>query len=180
MIGFLIAQIGGIAEQIANWLMRNIAMKEFVTYEAQWTIEKYKDGAIKPYETRNWHHNCLLNEGINELWTLVAGGSATAYSNANARLGVGNSNTAAQATDTALLGGSTCFKAMEAGYPTYGASQKITFKSSFGSSDGNFAWEEFTVDNGSSPNKNLNRYVSSKGTKSAGETWTLTLDITLS
>ncbi len=131
-----------------------------------------------PYEIIEGEGNLMLNEGIDEIWDLVTGVGGTVYSNANARIGVGNSNTAADATQTGLLGGSTAFKAMEGGYPT-STTQKVTFKSSFGDAEANFAWEEWTVDNGATPDKNLNRKVESLGTKSTG-TWTLEVSITLS
>lgn len=158
-------------------------INERLSYKTLWTIEKfksdkdYKEG--NSYATDVAEGNLLLNEGITELLKLLVGDTADAYSNANARLGVGNSSTAASASDTGLLGGSTAFKAMEATFPQVSA-QTVTFKSVFGSADANFDWEEFTVDNGSTPNDNLNRKVESKGTKSSGETWTLTLTITIS
>ncbi len=125
--------------------------------------------------------NLLLNEGINALWTLVAGGSETAFNNANARLGVGDSSTAEDASQTDLQAATNkTYKAMDASYPAYGTSQKITFRSTFGASDANYAWNEFTVDNGGTALKNLNRKVSAQGTKTSGQAWQLTLDITLS
>jgi hypothetical protein len=94
---------------------------------------------------------------------------------------VGNSTTAAQATDTDLLGGSTAWKGMEAGYPIVSAlaDRKVTFRSIFGSGDGNFAWQEWAVDNGAAAHKILNRKVEGLGTKSSGS-WQLTVEISLS
>ncbi len=125
--------------------------------------------------------NILTQTGINQIWLALTGGAMTAFSNANARLGVGNSTTAAQATDTDLLGGSTAWKGMEAGYPIVSAlaDKKVTFRSIFGSGDGNFAWQEWAVDNGASAHKILNRKVESLGTKSSGS-WQLTVEISLS
>lgn len=156
-------------------------------WNVKWQVEKYRGHLpteedrklFKPYEVLKGEGNLLLNEGIDELWDLVTGAGGTAYSNANARIGVGNSNTAAVATQTALLGGSSEFKGMEATYPL-STSQAVTFRASFGSSEGNFAWEEWTVDNGAGANKNLNRKVTSLGTKVSGTTWVFTVTITLS
>lgn len=135
---------------------------------------------FEPYEVIEREGNLLLNEGINEMWKLICGGTATAYNNTNARIGVGNGNTpAADATQTGLQGASTEFKAMEGGYPTSGTNQRAVFKSSFGATEGNFAWEEWTVDNGAVADLNLNRKVESLGTKTTG-TWTLEVSITLS
>lgn len=69
---------------------------------------------------------------------------------------------------------------MDTGYPTYGASQKITFRATFNGSEANYAWNEFSVDNGSTPAKNLNRKVSAQGTKTSGQVWQITLEISLS
>lgn len=128
-----------------------------------------------------FEHNCLLNEGINELWTLVCGTGATKFDNTNAYLGVGDSATGEGPTQTGLQAATNkLYKAMDATYPTYGTSQKATWRSTFGSAEANWAWNEFTVANGNSDaSKNLNRKVSSQGTKQSGQTWELTLEITL-
>lgn len=123
--------------------------------------------------------NLMLNEGIDQVWDLVAEiDNTNYYTNALARVGVGNSNTAPVATQTGLLGGSTAFAAMEGGFPTTATAQRIDFKGSFGNGVAEFAWEEFTVDNGNTSNKNLQRLIASKGTKTAGETWTAEIQIT--
>jgi len=134
---------------------------------------------VKPYEVIEGEGNLMLNEGINEIWTLVCGGTATPYNNTNARIGVGDGTTAAAATQTGLQGTNQLYKGMETGFPTFGTDQKVTFKSSFGDAEANFAWEEWTVDNGATAAINLNRKVEALGTKSTG-TWTLEVSITLS
>lgn len=125
--------------------------------------------------------NLLLNEGINELWALVCGTGATKFDNTNAYIGVGNGTTLpSDPTVTDLQGASKTYKGMDASYPTYGSSQKATHRSTFGSGDANYAWEEITVANGSSgAAKNLNRKVQSMGTKASGSTWIATQEITL-
>ncbi len=136
-------------------------------------------GAV-PSEITIVHGNMFLNEGINALWSLVCGGAETSYSNANARLGVGDSTAGAAATQTALqAGANVLFKGMDATFPTFGTAQKATFKSTFASAEGNFAWQEWGIDNGATANKNLNRKVESLGTKSSGTTWTLSVDLNL-
>ena len=126
--------------------------------------------------------NMLLNEGIGELLDLACGlGTPTAFSNANAYIGVGDSVTAEAATQTDLQAASNkTYKAMAATYPQRSA-QTVTWRSVFGSADANYAWQEFSVANASSgTGKNLNRKVSNQGTKASGQTWTLDLAITLS
>lgn len=134
---------------------------------------------IIPEETLTVEGNLLLNEGIQEMWDLVIGATATsAYSNANAQLGVGSNTTAAAAAQTDLQDGSAVWKAMNGSYPTR-SSQTMDFQSDFTSGEANFAWQEWGVRNGSTRNKNMNRKVESLGTKSTG-TWTLTGSITIS
>jgi hypothetical protein len=132
-------------------------------------------------EALRFRGNLLLNEGINELWTLIAGTGATKFDNTNAYIGVGDSATAADATQTGLQAATNkLYKAMDTSYPTYGASQKVTHRSSFGSGDANFVWNEITVANGNSDaSKNMNRKVQSMGTKVTG-TWVATHETTLS
>jgi len=160
-------------------------MRDTANHKSVWTIHKYYNDddykANRPYEVSTFEGNILLNEGIDELEKLACGLSATAYSNANARLGVGDSDTAENANQTGLQAATNkTWKGMDTGYPTV-SSQVMTFKSTFGSGDANYAWKEFTVVNASDDSgKNLNRKVSNQGTKASGQTWTLTLTITLS
>jgi hypothetical protein len=121
--------------------------------------------------------NVALLEGLDAMWTLVCGGGGTAYTNGNARCGVGDGDVAASADQTGLQGTNTKFKAMLATYPQFGTLGQAVFKSEFLSAEGNFAWREYTVDNGTI---NLNRRVADHGVKAAGETRTLTITITIS
>lgn len=142
--------------------------------------ERLFEAEQQPFEERVIEGNLLLQEGIQALFTLLIGGSETAFNNANARIGVGNGTAAAEDTQTGLQGASTAFKGMDTGYPQVGtlADKKCTWRASFGSAEANFAWQEWTVDNGATPNKNLNRKVESLGTKTTG-TWMLTVTVSL-
>jgi hypothetical protein len=125
--------------------------------------------------------NLLLNEGIGLLLDLLIGAGGTVYSNANARIGVGDSNTAESAAQTGLQAATNkTYKAMEATYPQR-SGQTLTFRSVFASGDANYAWNEFTVVNAATDTgANLNRKVSAQGTKASGQTWTLDVSITIS
>ena len=141
----------------------------------------FLDG-IAPYEIREGEDNCLLNSGIDEMWDIVTGvasGTGHIYDNSKAQIGVGDSATAAQATQTDLQAVTNkTYKGMEGGFPT-STTQKATFKSSFGSSDANYVWNEWVVKQLTSL-KCLNRKVDTMGTKASGSTWTLEVTITLS
>jgi len=148
-----------------------------------WEIRKYLNRSDyekdKPFEVSRFEGNIILDEGANAMWTLVAGGTETAFNAANAYLGVGDSNTAESATQTGLQATTNkLYKGMVSGYPQYGTNRQIVFKSEFTESEANFAWNEFTVANGSSDTaKNINRKVSAQGTKTSGQIWTLTFTI---
>lgn len=128
-----------------------------------------------------WYGNVALNEGLAEIIDLLAGeGTPDAYSNANAYVGVGNSSTAEQATDTGLIGASKAYVAMDGVYPTR-TNQMCDWRGTFGDGVAEFAWEEYTLVNASSDTgENLMRKTASKGTKASGESWTLSIQITFS
>ena len=126
--------------------------------------------------------NLLLNEGIGELLDLLCGlGSPTNFGTSNARIAVGDSTTAENATQTGLQAATNkTYKAIEAGYPTR-SNQTATWRAIFGADDANHAWKEFSVANGSSDTaKNLNRKVSEQGVKVNGQVWSCDLEITIS
>lgn len=135
---------------------------------------------FKPYDMHEQLGNLWLNEGIDEALLLIFGlGTPTVYSNANARLGVGNDGTAPVATQSGLLGASTLFKAMDAGFPDETISaQSVRVESTFGDAEAQFQWLEQSLDNGSTPDKNLQRSNTNLGDKGAvTETWILRGDI---
>jgi hypothetical protein len=137
---------------------------------------------FEPMGSVGFQDNCLLTEGINELWTLLAGTGATKFDNGNAFIGVGDTATAADPSDTGLKAGANKkYNAMDTSYPTYGSSQKVTHRATFASGDANFHWQEITVANGNSDAaKNLNRKVQDMGTKAVGTSWVATQEVTLS
>jgi hypothetical protein len=174
-----------------------------IGWKAEWRIDKFKDPntriakalqagmpvqeAINFYAqayicSEKFEANLALNEGLQELIDVICGlGSPTIWDNSNARLGVGDSNVAADPAQTGLQAASNkTYKAMDATYPQR-SDQTAEWRATFGSAEANYAWEEYTVVNAASDTgKNLNRKVSNKGTKSSGETWTLSLQITFS
>ena len=157
-----------------------IKTRDSICLRSFWTIEKYWPNQKRPYEVIMFPHNLALNEGLNALFTLLCAGAETAFSNANAYIGVGDSNTAAVATQTGLQAATNkLYKGMEATYPTYGTSQKVTFRSKFAAAEANFDWNEITVANGNSDGaKNLNRKVQVMGTKASPAEWYANLEIT--
>lgn len=149
------------------------------------TLEKYSSRRAyedrKPYEVIHDEGNMLVNGGINLIWTLVAGGTGTAYNSANAHIGVGDSSVAEDASQTDLQATTNKIrKGMVTGYPVYGSNQKIVFKAEFLENEANFDWREWGVFNAASGGTMLNRKVANSGTKASGSIWVFTVEITLS
>jgi hypothetical protein len=132
----------------------------------------------------------LTTAGLTRLASLLIAGGGQGATNTSARIGVGDTSTAATIADTdlAAASGSThrYFQPMDATFPSASAGV-ITFKSTFATGDGNFAWAEWGIDIGTPTVSGgttvaatlLNRKVASLGTKVSGA-WALTATITLS
>lgn len=105
--------------------------------------------------------------------------SPTFLTNANAHLGVGDSNTAFNVAQTDLQAATNKVrKPMEASYPQRSANA-TTYRSVFGTSDANFTWNEWGVFNASSGGTMAGRKVESLGAKTNAASWQLTAVITL-
>lgn len=156
-------------------------------------VDKWDDEASflrgdKPTQVVESLHNLLVNAGIQRLEDLlIASGATQAYDATHSRVGVGNDATAAAATQTdlqAAAGSSNRqFKLVSSG-PTR-SSQTITWVATFGSSEANFAWQEWCIDVGTVDGTTivtpmLNRKVASLGTKVSGAVWTFTVTLTIS
>jgi hypothetical protein len=169
---------------------------EPVRWRAQWKVEKRHGDwtgeqiaageAPEPYEVIEREGNLLTYGGASILWEALIGAAVTAFSNANAYIGVGDSTTAAAATQTDLQAASNKLrKAMDSTYPQHtdgtgsSSNAQVVFKSTFASGDANWVWNEWAIFNAAAAGRMLNRKVESLGTKTTG-TWTMTVTLTLS
>ena len=142
------------------------------------------------------HGNLLTTAGLNRITNLIIGGGGAALTNAQIIVGVGSSSTAATVSDTALGGNGASttawYQGPDASNPTQ-SNGVITCNSTFGTADGNFAWNEWCwgVGTGTRTAGNtfasvstspvlVNHKVQSLGTKVSGAIWTLQATITLS
>lgn len=158
---------------------------EKANHKTEWKIEKFADDAAvqggHPYETVKFEDNILVNGGINLMLTLLAGGGGTVFNGGNSFIGVGDSSAAESAGQTDLQASTNKTRVlMNFGFPTFGTSQQIVFQSDFTAALGNYAWNEFAAFNAAAAGTMLNRKVSSQGTKASGQTWRVTLTITIS
>jgi hypothetical protein len=162
-----------------------------LSWKARFRVDKYHEDATPwydrdalaefhathtPYEVREGEDNLLLNAGIALLEDLLIGAGGTTYVNANARLGTGDSVTAAVASQTGLQAATNkLMQACDATFPSR-AGQTLTFKTTFLTGAANWHWQEWVIDNGATA---LNRKVEDLGTKVSG-TWALTVTIVIS
>ncbi len=120
----------------------------------------------------------LTNAGRDAMVAGVTGGAPTQFNNANSYIGVGDSTTVFAATHTDLQAATNKLrKAMDATYPTV-ATNVVTFKSTFATTDANFAWQEWGVFNASTAGTMLSRKVESLGTKTSAQSWVFTAVLT--
>ncbi len=154
----------------------------------KWHSDEDRLAGLEPYETIHDEDNLLVNAGAARIEDLLIGVAVQAYNNTNCRIGTGNSSTAAQATDTdlnAAAGSSNRqFMVMDSTFPSR-SSQTITFRSTFTSALGNYAWQEWGIDNGTANGTTvvavfLNHKVTSLGTKVSGASWQFTVTLVIS
>lgn len=121
----------------------------------------------------------LTNAGRDFLAGCATGAQTTHFDNANARIAVGDSTTAFAVGDTDLKAAVNKFrKGMDVSYPTTVANV-LTFQSTYGPTEANFAWNEWGVVNAASAGTLLNRVVEYNGTKLAGQTWVFKVTLTI-
>jgi hypothetical protein len=120
----------------------------------------------------------ITNAGRDFMVASTVAAASTPFSNANSYIGVGDSTTAFAATQTDLIAATNKLrKAMDSTYPQL-ATNVVTFRSTFATTDANFAWQEWGVFNASSAGTMLNRKVESLGTKTSAQTWQFTVTLT--
>jgi hypothetical protein len=166
-----------------NWGVETIVEK----YDGDYTAEEIQRLGIKPVEVVRSTGNLLMNAGAQRLIDQLIGATTLPFDNTHARLGVGNSSTAAVATHTDLQAaagaGNRQFKMVDATFPSR-ASQTVTFKATFAAGEAQFAWLEWCIDRGTAdgttvtaPMFNRKVPVGGLGTKGA-VSWALTVTIT--
>jgi len=160
-----------------------IGIKETAKWQPHWKIEKYHGSACPKnlYAIEEWDGNCLLNEGITAMLNLLVGAAETPFNAANTYIGVGDSTTAAIASQTGLQAATNkVYVAMDGTYPQV-LNQTVTFRATFGASVGNYAWNEFTIVSSSDDTgDNLCRKQEAHGTKSSPDTWVVSCTVTIS
>jgi hypothetical protein len=173
-----------------------LGMHDAVRWRCRTKVQKFHGDSTDLadlFDTVEIDGNLLMYGGASCQWqTLIGNGTGTGgqtltfFNNANAHIGVGDSNTAEAATHTDLQAASNKLrKAMDATYPlhtdaTTSGAASIVFRATFATTDANWVWNEWGVFNGSSGGRMLNRKVTALGTKTSAATWQLTVTLSLS
>lgn len=129
--------------------------------------------------------NTMVNGGTAIILDGLIGAGITAYNNANAALGAGDSAAAFALSQTNLQGAVNTTdrvrKAMDATFPSRSANV-LTFRSTFATTDANFTWNEWALFNNVTDGSGtmLNRAVTNLGTKTSASSWQLTATFTQS
>jgi hypothetical protein len=131
---------------------------------------------VTPYERIVGDYNAMVDSGIINILNALIGVGITAFSNANARLGVGDSSTAWATNQSDLQAASDKLRnSMNATYPLGTGTKTITFQSDFTTGQANWSWLEWGIFNAASgATSMLSRKAENLGTKASG-TWTLTV-----
>jgi hypothetical protein len=138
---------------------------------------------VRPYSMTEHLGNAVLQAGwARVLANLTSVPASTAvFDGTHTRIGVGDGSTAVNAASNTDLSGASKWFQLVSGAPTIGGTipKTCAWSATFGTSDGNFAWNEFGIDNGTASGNTvsaplLNRAVVSQGVKVAGQTWSAT------
>lgn len=147
---------------------------------------------VLPYEVTEGPQpgNLLTTVGLNRITSRLINADQV-WDNTHVGLAVGNSSTAEVIGDADLAGASKFYNAMDATYPQQ-SNGVLTFKGTYGTSDANFAWNEYAVvvpntstaftDNATTLQASyviLNRKTATLGTKASGASWVFTVTITI-
>jgi hypothetical protein len=161
--------------------------REGIAWLPKVTIEKWADSDAHdrgdaPDAVEEYEGNLLMTAGATRLLNLLTGNGGQAFDATHSRIGVGDGAAAESAAQTDLQGTNKFFKLVDATFPSVSTST-ATWKSTFGSSQGNFTWAEWGIDVGTVDGATvtaplLNRKVQSMGAKSSG-TWSITVAISV-
>lgn len=148
----------------------------------------FADLRVAPYSMTEVSGNVVTTAGWTRASNLLTNQGATQAMDAtHTRIGVGNGVGTAAAGDTDLSAAASSANRwfqLVSGAGTVNTNT-LAFSATFGSADGNFAWNEFGIDVGATTSGSTvaallwnHRTSIAQGTKASGQTWTATATIT--
>jgi hypothetical protein len=148
---------------------------------------------VRPDSVTEDTSNLITTAGWDRILTLAIAGGGQAFDSTHTRIGVATGTAAAASGDTnfsaTATGTTNRWLQLVTGAGTVGTGtgvRRLSFVSTVGTADGNIAWAEWGIDQGTASNAAaitapmLNHAISNQGTKASGQTWTATalLDFT--
>jgi hypothetical protein len=143
----------------------------YLPFGGKFRIEKFrvkKSGRLHLLDDFEFP-NLVVNVGGALMLDLLVAAGGTAFNNANAYIGIGDSSAATAVGQTDLQAASNKTRvAMDATFPNR-SGQVMTFKSTFGTGVANYAWNEIGLFNASSVGSMFSRaLIASPFTKTSG------------
>ncbi|WP_031165978.1 hypothetical protein [Streptosporangium roseum] len=178
--------------QVQRWNADQTAWVQRHTGLIEPQAADFAQAGVHPYETSEILGNLVTNAGWTRLMNLLTNqGAPQPLDATHVRIGVGNGSTAEAYTDAdlAAASGSTNRWFQPVGGAGSLGTRTLAFSATFGTSDGNFAWQEFGLDvtSGTAAAGNtvgallFNRKAGiAQGTKASGQTWAATATLTFS
>jgi hypothetical protein len=172
------------ADQI-GWTRRRLD----IPARSEPSARSFRQLNVRPFDTYVKDDcNLIQDAGWQLLMNGLAGTAITKFSATVGRIGGGITGTAATYTQNDLLaatGAANRQWELVSSTPTVGATHTagLVFAATFPTTDGNFAWAEFAVDQGTAAGTAaatavcLSRGVASPGTKTSAQTWNVTVTI---
>ncbi len=153
-------------------------------WRADVRVDKYwgDDRALypDPYDTVAVEDcNLIVTNGANLLLNAIVAAIGTPFNATNARIGVGDSSTAATAADTDLNAATNKLRVVVNSIPTV-STNVLTAVATFTTGQANYVWQEWGLFNAASgATSMLNHAVTNLGTKTSASAWTITVTITI-
>jgi hypothetical protein len=120
---------------------------------------------------------CGLNAGLNVVADLAMGAGGTAFSNANARIKVGNLDTAADPSQTDVLG-TAVIDTLDPAYPSV-SGQTLSFRATFAAGAITLPVKEVSVTNGATGLVRVVLDTTEQFTPAAGDIPRIQVDVVL-
>ncbi|MEU8040886.1 hypothetical protein [Streptosporangium sp. NPDC049078] len=151
------------------------------------TAEDFARLGVEPYKVSEVLGNLVTNAGWTRLMSLLTNqGGTQAMTATHTRIGVGDSNTTETYTDTALNAVTNKLYKLVTGAGTLGT-RSLSFATTFGPSEANWAWNEFGMDIGATADSTTvaacfwnHKAGIAQGTKANGQTWAASAAVTFS
>jgi hypothetical protein len=123
--------------------------------------------------------NLIVTNGANIMLNALIVAASPLWNATNARIGVGDSATAATAADTDLNAATNKLRVVVNSIPTV-TTNVLTAVATFTTGQANWVWNEWGLFNAASgATSMLNHAVTNLGTKTSASAWTITVTITI-